>query len=86
MSARAETVAVLHEIAAERDRQEASHGFGAEHDDRHGLAEWAWLLGSRVHELACPWNDAMGIDPRRVLVEVAAIAVAAVESLERKGA
>jgi len=84
MTARAETLAVLQEIAAERDRQEESHGFGPEHDDQHGEAEWAWLLGNRVHQLACPWNEVLGLDPRRALVEVAAIAVAAVESLERK--
>ena len=76
---------VLDEIIAERARQIDRHDHAAERDDRHPLAAWGWLLGRRASELACPYEDALP-DPRRVLVEIAAIAVAAIESIDRKTA
>lgn len=74
---------VLLEIAAERERQQAVHGRTPEHDDTHDRREWAWYLGRRVHDLACPFDEAV-IDERRQLVEVAAIAVAAIEAFDRR--
>jgi len=77
------TTAVLLELAVERERQIAD-GRTVEQDDKHGLAEWAWLLSRRVSDLQCPWVEAVNDDPRRSLVEIAAIAVAAVESFDRQ--
>lgn len=73
---------VLREIAVERQRQLEVHGWTQEHDDRHSYHEWGWLLSKRAVELSCPFTDAV-LDPRRQLIEAAAIAVAAVESFDR---
>lgn len=75
---------VLHEVMEERVRQQDLHGWTPEHDDTHGRQEWAWLLARRITDLSCPWDSAV-LDERRQLIEVAAIAVAAVESLDRRG-
>ncbi len=83
------------EVAAERARQDALFG-GAEHDDQHSVTHWIAILCRHVglatddgspdnvclldHQLA-------GHDParyRRQLVRVAAVAIAALESYERK--
>lgn len=77
------TLAVLLEIADERARQVDVHEWTPDHDDQHGRQEWAWLLLRRVTDLAHPWDDAH-LDTRRELLEVAAIAVAAIESIDRK--
>lgn len=72
-------------IEAERERQDEKWG-GPEHDDEHTLNEWA----KRIHDHAAA---AAGIyasyetpdaRARREFVEVAALAVAAIEALDRK--
>lgn len=73
---------VFAEVLGERARQIELHGWTPEHDDRHGRQEWAWLLARRVNELQCPFDEAV-LDPRRALVEIAAITVAAIESFDR---
>lgn len=82
------TITILSEIATERARQEQSHGRTAEDDDLHSLHEWAWLIAHRAHALSCPYPDEYlpDPDPRRALVEIAAIAVAAIESWDRRKA
>lgn len=83
----AATVEVLEDIAAERFRQIQIHGWSAEHDDRHELAAWGWLLATRAVALSAPFpEDSVSPDPRRQLVEVAAIATAALESWDRNHA
>lgn len=77
------TEAVLEELASERVRQAEEHEFTPDRDDRHPLSAWGWLLGRRSSDLACPYPETLP-DPRRVLVEIAAIAVAAIESIDRK--
>lgn len=71
------------EVSEERDRQVNVHGWNDAHDDAHTPAEWSWLLGLRTNQLLAPtltWSDA-----RRALIELAAIAEAAVDSLDRQG-
>jgi hypothetical protein len=74
---------VLGEIAEERERQVTVHERTPEHDDKYTPQEWAWKLLQRVTSLSHPWPDAHA-DPRRELIEIAAIAVAAVEAIDRK--
>lgn len=78
------TWAVLSEIARERDHQVEDLGFTVEHDDRLGVAGFGWLLARRAVELCVPVQ--INIDEgfaRRLLVEIAAIAVAGIEALDR---
>lgn len=74
---------VLKEVALERGRQDGKWG-GPNHDDQHSTAEfvqfiedyagWArQMAGMGSHDKA-----------RRRLIQVAALAVAAVESIDRK--
>ena len=74
---------VVNEVAVERIAQVDKHDRTAEHDDEHDRRSWAWYLGQRVHNLACPFDEAVP-DERRQLIEIAAIAVAAVEAYDRR--
>jgi len=80
------TAGVVAEIAVERGRQISEHGWTPEHDDGLGKDAWAWLLIRRLSDLSCPFEDEMSDDPRRALIEIAAIAVAAVEAVDRQSA
>jgi hypothetical protein len=73
---------VYDDIRAERQRQDVKWG-GPEHDDRHLVGDWVGLLDDRVHLLYSD-NEA-GPGYRRRLVQVAALAVAAVEAFDRVG-
>ena len=67
---------VLREVADERARQDAKWG-GPAHDDQHSVGDFAWFITTRTY----------GRSPsRQVFVEVAALAVAAIESLDRRAA
>jgi hypothetical protein len=81
---RAATFRVLAEITAERDRQVDQHGHNPKKDDRQPMAWWGWLLARRATDLSCPVAEFVGDSPRRQLLEIAAIAVAALESLDRR--
>ncbi len=77
------TQAILSEVGEERARQDAE--WGRDHDDGHTQSDWVALL-TRHAGLAV--NDGVTTEDadryRRQLVRVAALAVAAVESLDRK--
>lgn len=75
MSRRAE---VLHDVFVERSRQIIKYG-GADHDDRHTMDEWRELITGHCGRVPLTRQD-----DRRLLIEVAALAVAAVEALDRK--
>lgn len=66
------------EIAAERQRQDAKWG-GPQHDDEHDQAEWEQFIIERLAELG-PCADTF----RHRMLEIAALAVAAMESHDRK--
>lgn len=73
----------LKEVAAERHRQDAKWG-GPNHDDQHTTAEFIqWI---RNYAGWAEMMDSMGSPDkaRRRLIQVAALAVAAVESMDRK--
>lgn len=75
--------AVIEEIVQERERQQHTEGWTLEHDDRHSVAQWMMLL-TRYLGRACEEAEIQNGDGyRRRLVQVAAIAAAAVESYDR---
>lgn len=74
---------IIIEVAQERNRQDMKWG-GAAHDDHHTTAEFVGLI-----EDYAGWARVMaGMDnlekARNRLIQVAALAVAAVESIDRK--
>lgn len=78
---------VLREVGQERERQVAK-GYTDQHDDAHGPAE---LVEYAVHRLdlvgSVDRSVGLGYPPsRETLVEVAAMLVAAVESIDRRAA
>ena len=77
---------VFAEVSDERDRQDAKWG-GPDHDDNHTLGNWtAWLsfIDEHNRKAFSPDNSEEAYDNfRRRMIEVAALAVAAVESLDR---
>lgn len=83
MSEQARTKILL-EVLAERHAQ-IERGFDADHDDRQPLGAFAWLLARRANDLGAPHLEQISKDePRRLLMEIATIAVAAVEAIDRK--
>lgn len=81
---------VYREVDAERERQDAKWG-GPTHDDEHDPEDWiAWIEQrcSRADEMVgCPEEEWPERGPeaeyRRNLVQVAAVAIAAIESMDR---
>jgi hypothetical protein len=72
-------VDVFADIRAERARQDAKWG-GPEHDDGHALVEWAHFIREHLDKaLRGPFAKT-----RRRMVEVAALAVAAIEAWDRQ--
>jgi len=78
-----DTTDVLTEVAGERSRHVLDYGWTAEHDDAITPAGWAYLLQRRSTELGNPFAGGDDDDPRRLLLEIAAIAVAGIESIDR---
>jgi len=74
---------VFAEIAVERNRQDAKWG-GPDHDDGHGWHEWIDYIIEHAGKAYSAYNDeASYANGRRRYIEVAALAVAAVESMDR---
>lgn len=68
---------VWDEVVAERERQDVKWG-GPRHDDGHAVIDWADFISQRTADIAlCRTNE------RRAFVEIAALAVAAIESMDR---
>ena len=67
------------EIAAERARQDAEHG-GPKHDDTHTVQDWAWFREQRERRVD---HFVSPVAARLALVEIAALAVAQIEALDR---
>lgn len=75
---------ILDEVRQERALQDRLFG-GADHDDRHMPNEWIAIL---TRHLGLAAGDAADIDParfRRQMVRIAALGVAAVEAMDRRG-
>ena len=71
------TVAVLYDVAAERDRQDKKWGV-----QRHDPQWWLVILAEEVGEVARAIFESDTKDYREELIQVAAVAVAAIESLD----
>lgn len=75
-------------VITERVRQLRQLGKTQAQDDRLGLEHWAWLLLNRIVTLQNPYPN-LAPDPARVrelLVEMAAVALAAAEAHDRRHA
>jgi hypothetical protein len=73
---------IFEEIAKERAAQDAQWG-GPEHDDAHDAAEWRRIILQHVNRLIFTPYMRASDDYRKVLVEVAALAVAAAQAYDR---
>lgn len=75
---------VLTEVRFERQMQDQKWG-GPEHDDNHLIADWVRYIEYRIESLnGVPRTG--NSDPRQDFREIAALAVAAMESIDRKAA
>jgi hypothetical protein len=73
----------LSDVLAERERQDAKWG-GHEHDDAHNWHEWIDWIVEHAGKAWSPNDDAEAYENgRRRYVEVAALALAAIESMDR---
>lgn len=70
---------IFKQINLERDYQDSKWG-GPEHDDEHSIDEWADFIRMRCNELLAQGDK----DERQLLLEISALGVAALESLNRK--
>lgn len=76
---------VLAEVAAERTRQDAQWG-GATRDDALPIPAFVQLIGDYAGWARVKAREGSMVEARQRLVQVAALAVAAVESLDRRAA
>lgn len=74
---------ILEEIRKERVRQDEKWG-GPEHDDAHDIEEWIEFIQSYASWAKTNYKMNSPDKFRRRMVQVAALAVAAVESFDRK--
>lgn len=74
---------------AEAIRHHDQLPYDPDHDDEHTLPDWSWLLGLRLTRLSTPvgWNgEPTDEEAREYLAEIAAMAIRAMESLDRRRA
>ena len=69
-------MSVSDEVRAERQRQRSR--WGAQHDRNHSWPDWHYLMSLRLRLV----EPARGIERRRALIELAALAIAAIEANE----
>jgi len=74
---------ILKEIAEERARQDQIWG-GPEHDDEHNVPGWISLIRIYMDKAHSALYGAGNKTYRRRMIQVAALVVAAIESLDRK--
>lgn len=73
------TADVLGEVAIERVRQDEKWG-GPDHDDEHDATDWCRYIEMRLHSSNAGHTTG---DSRRWFLEIAALAVAAIETIDR---
>jgi hypothetical protein len=71
---------VIEEIKQERIRQDEQWG-GAEHDDQHSSSLFMSLIEKQAYKAYTPNGDGKF---RKRFIKIAALAIAAVESIDRK--
>ena len=77
---------ILGEIVNERDLQDRQWG-GPEHDDQHGMMDWLNYIQKQSNQataLLCHQEPGGPEQYRERMVKIAALAVAAIESYDRK--
>jgi hypothetical protein len=70
----------LEDVVDERMRQ-IDKGYDSLHDDTHDLPEYSQMITDRLHHVTFLTQE-----PRKNLVEIAALATAAIEKLDRAAA
>jgi carbonic anhydrase len=70
---------ILNEIVLERQRQDTQ--WGSEHDDTNTPQDWGYIIQDYA---ICAQRQAMSGRIRHRFVQIAALAVAALESFDRK--
>lgn len=71
------------EILEERNRQDAKWG-GTAHDDQHDADDWFDYVRYQMSQVEEEWDGEDDNVVRRAYVKIAALAVAAVESFDRR--
>jgi hypothetical protein len=74
---------IYDEIKSERIRQDSLWG-GANHDDRHTTSDWANYIGDRVKKIQEGQSSLTTERMGELFLHIAALAVAALESIDRK--
>lgn len=74
----------LQDVATERQRQDAKWG-GPEHDDGHSTADWHCFISQRLRKLPAMSACENTAEVSKLWIQIAALAVAARESMDRKG-
>lgn len=74
---------ILVEISNERIRQDKKWG-GPEHDDKHSQLDFAHLISQRTESMRVTAYMHQFEATREKLIQIASLAVAAIESLDRK--
>lgn len=69
---------IIAEILAERARQDKQWG-GSKHDDEHVAGEWLEFIANQAEKMAYIPTDA-----RMRFIKIAALAIAAIESIDRR--
>lgn len=69
---------VIDEVRHERKRQRTR--WGAKHDRNHSWPDWRYLMGLRLRKVDPQFNKSEIAVRRRALIELAALAIAAVEA------
>lgn len=78
----ATTMSIYDEIADERAKQDAQWG-GPEHDDQHSTSDWREYRTKFERHASRMYTDEHN---RAALVKIAALAVAQIESMDRRAA
>jgi hypothetical protein len=78
-----QVISLLAEVSAERVRQDEKWG-GAEHDDHHSTADFASFIDNYLSKARAASENGNDAEARKRFIQVAALAVAGVESLDRK--
>jgi hypothetical protein len=71
---------IINEITAERVNQDIEWG-GSEHDDKHDWFDWRQFLYKQMTNASMAYKEEQR---RACLIKIAALAMAAVESMDRK--
>lgn len=73
---------IFEQIHLERQRQDLKHG-GPEHDDTHNASEWQYFRMQREFRNINALMNGDLVLVRKYLIEIAALTVAQIESLDR---